>query len=86
MWLGKTDRSFAKRSLFALILGVNLLDTPLMATEEPPFTVHFAKDELEVRGYPALVEAEVSVQGNRREASSKGFRLLAGYTFGGNNA
>ena len=86
MWLGKTDRSFAKRLLFALILGLNLLDTPLMATEDPPFTVHFAKDELEVRGYPALVAAQVSVQGNRREASSKGFRLLAGYTFGGNNA
>ena len=57
-----------------------------MATEEPPFTVHLAKGEFEVRDYPALVAAEVSVPGDRRQAASKGFRLLAGYIFGGNTA
>ena len=49
-----------------------------MATEEPPFNVHLAKGEFEVRDYPALVAAEVSVPGDRRQAASKGFRLLAG--------
>jgi len=38
-----------KRLLFTLMLGLNLLETPAIASEEPPFTVHFAKDELEVR-------------------------------------
>lgn len=57
-----------------------------MATEEPPFTVHLAKGEFEVRDYPALVAAEVSVPGDRKDAASKGFRLLAGYIFGGNTA
>ena len=37
-----------------------------------------------MRDYPALVAAEVSVTGSRDEASSAGFKLLAGYIFGGN--
>ena len=55
-----------------------------MATEEPPFTVNLAKGAFEVRDYPAMVAAEVSVTGDRKGAASKGFRLLAGYIFGGN--
>ncbi|MBX9731633.1 MAG: heme-binding protein [Sphingomonas sp.] len=55
-----------------------------MATEEPSFTVSLAKGDCEVRDYPALVVAEVSVAGDRKEAASTGFRLLAGYIFGGN--
>jgi hypothetical protein len=75
-----------KPLLFALILGLNMLGSPAMATEEPPFTVHLAKGEFEVRDYPALVAAEGSVPGDRRQAASKGFRLLARYIFGGNTA
>jgi hypothetical protein len=55
-----------------------------MATEEPAFTVAFREGEFEVRDYPALVVAEVTVSGSRDEASNAGFRLLAGYIFGGN--
>ncbi len=66
------------------MLGLNLLGTPAMATQEPPFAVHLAKGEFEVRDYPSLVVAEVSVPGDRKDAASKGFRLLAGYIFGGN--
>ncbi len=73
-----------KPLFFALMLGLNLLGTPAMATQEPPFTVHLAKGEFEVRDYPALVVAEVSVPGDRKAAASRGFRLLAGYIFGGN--
>ncbi len=83
---GKTDRDFVKPLFFALMLGLNLLGSPAMATEEPPFTVHLAKGDFEVRDYPALVAAEVSVPGDRKDAASKGFRLLAGYIFGGNTA
>ena len=57
-----------------------------MATEEPSFTVSLAKGDFEVRDYPALVVAEVSVTGDRKRAASNGFRLLAGYIFGGNTA
>ena len=55
-----------------------------MATEEPAHTVSLQDGSFEVREYPALVAAEVSVSGNRDEAASAGFRLLAGYIFGGN--
>lgn len=55
-----------------------------MATEEPSFDVLVQEGEFEVRDYSALIAAEVSVTGTRDEASNAGFRLLAGYIFGGN--
>ena len=79
---GQTDTM--KPLLLALLLGLNLLGTHVMATEEPPFTVKSSHGEFEVRDYPALVAAEVTVVGDRKDAAGKGFRLLAGYIFGGN--
>lgn len=73
-----------KPLLLALLFGLNLLGTPVMATEEPKFTVKSAQGEFEIRDYPALVAAEVTVKGDRKDASSKGFRLLASYILGGN--
>lgn len=55
-----------------------------MATEEPAFTVSQKEDAFEVRSYPALLAAQVNVSGTRDEASNAGFKLLAGYIFGGN--
>lgn len=55
-----------------------------MAVEEPPFTSVLQDGDFEVRDYPPLVVAEVTVTGAQKEAASKGFRLLAGYIFGGN--
>lgn len=55
-----------------------------MATEEPKYSVSLKDGGFEVRDYPAMVAAEVSVSGDRGDASSEGFKLLAGYIFGGN--
>lgn len=55
-----------------------------MAAEEPAFTASLKDGNFEVRSYPALVAAQVSVAGTRDEASNAGFKLLAGYIFGGN--
>jgi len=66
------------------IAGLILWGIISMAVKEPPFTVQFAQGAFELRDYPALAVAEVSVSGERKEAASKGFRLLAGYIFGGN--
>ncbi len=55
-----------------------------MATEEPKFSSTLREGNFEVRQYPELVVAEVKVGGDRDEASNAGFRLLAGYIFGGN--
>jgi hypothetical protein len=70
--------------LFALLLTLNLFGSLAMATEEPPFTATLKEGDFEVREYPSLIAAEVSVTGERGDAVSAGFRLLAGYIFGGN--
>ena len=55
-----------------------------MAVEEPEFKTVMQEGDFEIRDYPALVVAEVTVTGGQWEAANKGFRLLAGYIFGGN--
>lgn len=55
-----------------------------MAIDEPPFTVECQQGDFEVRDYPPLIVAEVGVAGSRKDAAGQGFRLLAGYIFGGN--
>ena len=68
------------------MLGLCLTGACAIAAEEPAFTVSLAKGDFEIRDYPALIVAEVSVAGDRKAAASTGFRLLAGYIFGGNTA
>jgi hypothetical protein len=55
-----------------------------MAVEEPRYDVSLRDGEFEVRDYPALVAAQVQVDGDQDKAGNSGFRLLAGYIFGGN--
>ena len=55
-----------------------------MAIEEPAFKSILHEGAFEVRDYASLVVAEVTVSGDQKEAASRGFRLLAGYIFGGN--
>ncbi len=56
-----------------------------MSTEIPAYRVAQREGDIEIREYPALVAAEVSVGGERNTAVREGFRLLAGYIFGGND-
>ena len=55
-----------------------------MAVEEPAFRSVLKDGAFEIRDYPALVVAEVTAPGGQSAAASRGFRLLAGYIFGGN--
>lgn len=55
-----------------------------MAVEEPKYNIVRADGDFEVRDYPDLVVAQVEVGGDRQAASNEGFRILAGYIFGGN--
>jgi len=73
-----------KYILLSLILTFANPGGPAMATEEPVFKLVLQTEAFEVREYPALIAAEVSVDGDRSEAVNAGFRLLAGYIFGGN--
>jgi hypothetical protein len=74
----------AKRRMLAAAMVVATLASAAMAIEEPAFKPELREGAFELRDYPALVVAEVTVTGDQKEAASKGFRLLAGYIFGGN--
>ena len=73
-----------KHLVLAAVLMAALTGTHAMAVEEPAFKAVLQEGSFEVRDYPPLVVAEVTVSGDQKEAASKGFRLLAGYIFGGN--
>ena len=55
-----------------------------MPIEEPAFTLAAKDGTFELRDYAPMIVAEVAVTGDQQEASRTGFRLLAGYIFGGN--
>lgn len=57
-----------------------------MATEEPKFKVLEKDQSFELRLYEPKILAEVVVNGSMREASSKGFKLIADFIFGNNIA
>ena len=60
---------------FALTAGVS----------EPPYVVVEKHDKFEVREYGKMILATVKVEDpDRVKAGNKGFRILAGYIFGGN--
>ena len=52
--------------------------------ENPDYTVAATYDEVEVREYAPRIQAQVTVDGAREDATNRGFRILAGYIFGGN--
>jgi hypothetical protein len=55
-----------------------------MAIEEPKYSVIEKAEPFELRLYAPMIVAEVKVSGDLDEASSQGFRLIAGYIFGQN--
>lgn len=57
-----------------------------MALEEPAYQVIETKGEMELRSYEPMIVAEVWVDGEKNEATSRGFRLIAEYIFGGNTS
>ena len=54
--------------------------------EQPQYKVIEKIDAIEIRQYQPMLMAEVDVEGERSTAINAGFRILAGYIFGGNTA
>ena len=52
--------------------------------EQPEYRVVSSQDAFEIRSYGAMIAAEAEVTGDRQVAIGAGFRLIAGYIFGGN--
>ena len=73
-----------QKLLLCTLLLLSTLTGIALATEEPSYRSILQQTPFEIREYPALIAAEVTVSGERSDAVSAGFRLLAGYIFGGN--
>jgi SOUL heme-binding protein len=80
-----------------LATAIMLAASPLMAensmpkmmyksTETPAYEVISSAGKVELRQYAPRITAEVAVTGPRLIAINKGFSVLAGYIFGGNQA
>ena len=52
--------------------------------EAPKYEVEEIFEDFEVRAYARRIVAEVEIEGAPKRATSSGFRILAGYIFGGN--
>ncbi len=76
------------RWMMALICTLAALTTAdaemYNGNETPDYTVEATDGTIEVRLYPPHIAAEVTVSGSRDAAINAGFRMLAGYIFGGN--
>lgn len=70
--------------LFSLLLV--LFSGSVMAIEEPKYRVIETSDNFELRVYDPKIIAEVEVSGTLKEASNKGFKLIADYIFGNNTS
>jgi effector-binding domain-containing protein len=52
--------------------------------EMTPYRVVKSTQDYEIRDYPAHIVAQTTVQGSYQDALNQGFRIVAGYIFGGN--
>ena len=51
------------------------------ATPGPEYRILVSQNDFEIRAYPAIVVAETVVRGSRKVALSRGFKVLADYSF-----
>jgi hypothetical protein len=57
-----------------------------MAIEEPKFNLITKENAFELRAYQPKIIAEVSIDADMSESSSKGFKLIADFIFGNNTS
>ena len=73
-----------RTAIAALGLALAFLPVTAMAIEEPKFDVVTKDGDFELRQYAPMVVAETFVDGSQDDASSRGFKAIAGYIFGDN--
>ncbi len=63
------------------------LSGPIMSdVEQAKYTVVQTDHDFEIRDYAPSIAAEVEVSGDRKEAISEGFKMIADYIFGNNQS
>lgn len=74
----------SKGIVFSFFLFFIMAGDLAVAFEEPRYSIISKLEKIELRQYQDYLVAETTVMGNRDEAGSAGFKILAGYIFGGN--
>jgi effector-binding domain-containing protein len=64
----------------------NLFAEQAFAIEEPKYITIKKSEDFELRNYEPKIIAQVQIDGDIKQASNKGFRLIANYIFGNNTA
>jgi effector-binding domain-containing protein len=67
-----------------VILGAVMWGPVVSNVEEPKYSVIESHDPIEIRDYAPKIIAQTDVTGERNEAISQGFRVIADYIFGNN--
>lgn len=76
-----------KKLIFLLgLLAAISFNQQAMAIEEPKYDTIYSEGSFEIRRYAPLLLAETFVDGDMDEASNKGFRRIADFIFGNNQA
>ena len=82
-------RHFIRKVVWAVVVVTVLLaalsGTIMSQVAEPKFKTLSTQGKFEIREYVPVIVAEVEVSGERKAAINEGFRLIAGYIFGGNS-
>lgn len=78
-----------RKAVAAMALGMSMAAGATAAEtykgyEMPPYSVEWSEGAREIRAYGPHLLAEVKVTGGRTGTIQAGFRMLAGYIFGGN--
>jgi hypothetical protein len=83
----KSKKMYILYALISLcIILLALSGTIMSQVDEPKFTVLESQSNIEIREYDPVIVAQVLVEGDRKQAISAGFRMLADYIFGINEA
>ena len=70
---------------YLAVFALCALGFQALGIEEPKYRVLEKSKSFELRAYEPMIIAEVFVDGNMKQASNRGFRLIADYIFGNNS-
>ena len=71
--------------ILVLIIIAGVAAGPIMSrVEQPAYKIEASDGPVELRSYGPMIAAEAGVEGERKAAINKGFRLIAAYIFGAN--
>ena len=69
-----------------IILGAAVWSQIVSSVEHPKYMVVQSQGNIQIRDYGPMIVAETEVSGDRKEAISQGFRIIADYIFGNNTS